>query len=267
MKKTLLLSILLLLITSPVWGFSTALQAVVSAGGTVATPYCSGANACAGDDCALLCEDFEGASACISGGDTNCRNTWTTASTTIDSKNATSPAPIQGAYSMLVDATAASVLVSSPSISADNLYGYFAVNWGTQTIANYGTSAILSLTDSATPRMYVKLNKYGTGASFKLQIQCSATTRTSTGTWTPDTGVVYHVFWEYEKAGGTAGAVRCKAGIYSDAAKTTLLAEIEDLVGDYAYTITKFSLMEADGVVDLGKFDKIKIHTSVVGGQ
>jgi hypothetical protein len=33
MKKTLILSILLLLITSPVWGFTTAIQAVVSACG------------------------------------------------------------------------------------------------------------------------------------------------------------------------------------------------------------------------------------------
>lgn len=89
MKKLL---ICLLLLPSLAWGQDYArmnpyiLGGGVSAAGTAA--YCTGDNECTAtnpDQCSLLCEDNEGDAACVSGGDEECRNTWTASVTSGDS--------------------------------------------------------------------------------------------------------------------------------------------------------------------------------------
>ena len=64
-----------------VQAFSPAINAVLgmrAAGGTAA--YCTGAATCTATypgECDSLCEDFEGSTACLSGGDAACRSGWT----------------------------------------------------------------------------------------------------------------------------------------------------------------------------------------------
>ena len=249
-------------------GSGFTMKGATFCGSAGATSYCSTYNTCPGNDCAIVCEDFEGSVNCSTEDYPNCRIDWyKSATTSVDFQNATSPAPIEGAYSVLWDAGTLGTLGPDVFTGVDNLYGYFAVNWGTIAVSNYTFTTIMNLQAGPTPKMYVKLYKPGTGTPYKLAVACASTNVASTATFTPDTGVVYHIFWEYEKAGGTDGATRCKAGIYSDAAKTTLLAEAEDLVGNADATITSFAFEQNDGKVDAGKWDKLKIHTSVIGGQ
>ena len=90
MKRLL---ILLLLLPSLAWGQDYARLGMPILGGGAAavagtTAYCTGAATCTAtnpDQCSLLCEDFEGTAACVSGGDEECQNTWTASVTSGDS--------------------------------------------------------------------------------------------------------------------------------------------------------------------------------------
>lgn len=112
MKKLYLL-ILCLLITSPAFAFSPAIQAVISAGGAT-VPECTGL---------LVCQNFEG-----TGYDNS--ETWTSGwNGTPDPDNATSPAPLRGSQSLSIAGATGYAGVYHSMGDQGELYGHFLLRY------------------------------------------------------------------------------------------------------------------------------------------
>jgi hypothetical protein len=111
-KETLMkrLLILLLLLPSLAWSAEpievARMNPYILGGGVAAaaSTFCSSATATTGGINGLICEDFNGSASCADTYTSNCRNTWTVVAGTPNFEYATSPAPLEGTKSLLLDA-------------------------------------------------------------------------------------------------------------------------------------------------------------------
>jgi hypothetical protein len=208
----LLLVALLLLPTLLYAGGTASLRVAVTGSGSGAVATCSGASP---TGCTLR-ETFEGSVECYTGGDSSCDSTWTGVNNPSTYRYATSPAPLQGTYSIYpapgalqyktitpADQYYFSVMLNKSNIAAEGigivvrdashnalcvleLYNsYTCFNAG-------GTNCTNSGTLSSNTTYYLKGRaKKGTGTNAECEVWISTdgttwgSSRTSTdGTWT-----------------------------------------------------------------------------------
>lgn len=164
----------------------------------------------AGFSCSYdVCETFNGSTECASGYSSTCDNAWTVtkdAADTIDFDNSTSPAPLDGTYSLRM--TSANTTGSNMKLGfadADNAYMFFIVNFdskGTETqyrcIAGFVTDASADVCffclNNANPGQFVTYN----GTGFSSGVAASADT-------------TYYIWLEHVKSTSCAAYISASA--------------------------------------------------------
>jgi hypothetical protein len=215
--KRILFALLFLFVFSPgvhAWG-----PIVVGGGVEAAAPstFCSSATAITTGATGLLCEDFSGAVECTSGYSSNCRGTWVVSSGTPDYDYTTSPAPIEGTYSLFL---------SGLGNSADTrVYRAFTATGG-QPQEMYFTFILTE--DGVTPGDFViaRITKDGSPLLCSVTLKGTKTLGVSagggtiqytTGTVTEDT--LTHVWVRYLPGSGTDAL--CTVAFSTDGTRPT----------------------------------------------
>lgn len=190
--KRFILTILLLLIAAPAYPFGAAIQAVLSAGGTPSTA-CVDATHDSGNNAIVFCEDLDGAAECTSGYTSNCRGAWLIAAGTPDYDYGT---PLEGTYSLYLDASSAAVTINHNFTSATEMHAYMLVKPVDISDSN---RTLFTFTETTTGRLTVTLNANGT-------VKVAHGTVTATTVAAMSAGTVYSVWAGYVKGTGADGA-------------------------------------------------------------
>jgi hypothetical protein len=266
--KKILLAILLVLFT-----VSSATADVTLSGVGVGTaappgPFCSSSTTCPKNDCSKMCEDFEGTASCDSGYTSNCRITWDSIFTfpTENFQYATSPAPLAGNYSLILNTSGTDTLRSPVFTTSTSLYGYIKVNIGTLAVASWETRGFVQF--AIVDTYYISFGLYGYGASARAYAYCGgATSYNTTGTIGISAGNTYHIWFKYIK--GSSNDSVCEVDWYNDAGKTSPVTngKVTTTDGNVYQDITRVFLRPWDGEIDNVIFDNLKIHTSEIGPQ
>jgi hypothetical protein len=259
MKKILI--VILLLIAFPCQ--AQMLQAICGASGAVA---CTTATVCTNattDGCGntvLLCEDFDGASSCYTSGPSNCWNTWTQGSG--DANNfsyATSPAPLEGSYSLLITEPTSGYTALNKSFSASSTVNAYILFKPTIWEGNSAGVGGVSFSNSTGATEYCSLSK-----------NANETLRLSNGTVTADGSTVlstshaYTIWVEYVAGSGSNGVSRVYLAV--DSTTKPGSPEVEITNGDATASPVRLNLwgfyLQAQVVID-----HIRVSTSSIGSN
>jgi hypothetical protein len=254
MKKLILIIAILCISTSALavepidfsksYALSTAIQAVVSAGGAAA--------GCGGGTSYLLCENFDGSSACGDGSHTNCDNEWVHfGAGTMDFNYATSPAPLEGSYSARMAAGENDGYYHAFTAS-DTVYFYFIFNPVTRGTSNQ-FFAITAADD--TNLMYV------TNSGYELSTYCGTVLGYEANMVQ---GTTLHIWGDYtrDSDGGAASAV---CHLYSSTTSTKPGSPtITTTNGTGTAQAARVRFYQSSGAGDT-IWDKIRVSTSDIG--
>jgi hypothetical protein len=232
--------------------FSKPLAMIVSG-----RPAPGGAAAgCGGGTSYLLCENFDGSSACYSGDATYniCDGTWTAiGSPTFVFNYATSPAPLEGSYSVHLASTTETGTGYSKSFTENDTVHFFYIFNAHKRSAASLSAKILAADDTVLMTV--------SNAGYEWSIYCGTILGYST-TMAVDT--TYYVWGDYTKGNGVNTAV-CHLFHSTDTTKGS--ADITVTNGDAAAKKAGKFVMNQPSVVanDDYIFDKIRVSTSSIG--
>lgn len=250
MKKLLLI---LLLLPSLAWGAETQEYARMN-------PYILGGGAsaaagCGGGTSYLVCENFDGSTACGDGSHTNCDVEWTGFGTTpvFDFNYSTSPAPLEGTYSAkTMDADDVNTGYVVSFTESDAIHFFYMINAHKRSA---GGDQIRILAADGTQLMDVS------NAGYEFAIHCGTVLDYSTAM---DVDTTYYVWGDYTKGDGVNTAV---CNLYHSTNSTKGSADCTITNGDAAAKKAgKIALYHPSTTTnDDYIFDKIRVSTSSIG--
>ena len=258
MKRLItVIGILLTLLAGPSWAVEPINLALAPAilGGAGAGGAAAPAGCCGGTSY-LLCENFDGSSACYSGDATYniCDGTWTAiGSPTFVFNYATSPAPLEGSYSVHLASTTETGTGYSKSFTENDTVHFFYIFNAHKRSAASLSAKILAADDTVLMTV--------SNAGYEWSIYCGTILGYST-TMAVDT--TYYVWGDYTKGNGVNTAV-CHLFHSTDTTKGS--ADITVTNGDAAAKKAGKFVMNQPSVVanDDYIFDKIRVSTSSIG--
>lgn len=197
----------------------------------------------------LVCENFDGSTACGDGSHTNCSVTWTQVnSAPFDFNYATSPAPLEGTYSGRFISDNTNQGWTKTFTAQDVVHFFFIVN--AHTLAT--SDKIFRLLDASDNEVMSVSN-----AGYEFDIHCGTTWAYST-TMSVDT--TYYIWGDYTK--GTGANAVCHLFHSTDTTKGA--ADITITTGDATAQAAKAQMWHSGGNLEY-VIDKIRIGTSAFG--
>lgn len=203
----------------------------------------------------LFSEDFES-------GNTQ----WTKASGTATGNfaYATSPAPLVGSYSLLLDESSGSELLyrnTTNWTAAAATYAYAQVNITTiGTVASTDVRRLLGFRDGGTTNICAAGLRTSSSTIYWAVQAAGATAYTSI---TPSAGTTYHLWLEYVEGSGTGS---CSLYVATSATKPGSASAARsnlNLTTDAVRIIVGAYLTEVDGVI----WDKVRVDDEVIGSD
>jgi len=277
MKRILFILIAFLCLSGQVWADPTECREPIqlarmngyiagAQSAAAATAFCTKGTACPGNDCSLLCEDWEGAVDCVTGSLPYCRNTWATSGTfTTQTWNySTSPAPLQGSLSYYGDSGGTGTRITKAITESTTVYGFSAFVSGTMSTGLYSTDSAVKLLNSTTAVAIFGYTQSAAGV-YKWSASCGGAAATSAG-FTFTTGAVYYLNFYYKV--GTGANAECQLDVYSDKGMTTQVATTGlKNSGSATANVDTVELFATNTTFDQTIHDALKLHTSTIGGQ
>lgn len=259
--------LLILLMTSPAWAFPPVMMGKTASAAAAPTAFCTNSTSCPGNDCSLLCEDFEGSTNCVTGSYPYCRSTWTTTGTfTTQTWNySTSPAPIQGSLSYYGDSGGGATRITKTIADSTTVHGFVAFVAGTMSTALYGTDNIVKLLHGSTAQAAFGYAQTAAGV-YKWSAACGGAAAVSSS-FTFSTGTVYYLKLYYKQ--GTGADAECQMDVYSDKGLTTQVATtgLKNTGTSAEPHVDTVELFTTNTTLDQTIYDTLKLHTSAIGGQ
>lgn len=243
MIKKLLTILFILLLPCLSWGWGT----MIMGGGVPAAPASCGAGT------ELLCENFDGSTACGDGSHTNCNNTWTVSGApTFDFNYATAPAPLEGTYSFRINMSTGDDETGwyKAFTASDAVHFFYIVNAHLRTLSNIN----FMITDSAGALLMAVNN-----AGYEFNIMCGTVNAYSATTMAVDT--TYYIWGDYTK--GTGANAVCHLFHSTDTTKGA--ADITITNGDATGQAARAVLYQSSIASNDFIMDKIRVGTSAFG--
>jgi hypothetical protein len=256
MKKTtittIIITILLLFPVLCLASTSESLKAVIAKKNTAS-------NFCDTKTGYLLCEDMQGSTACVTDGETVCRNTWTARGACAAAPDWTYATPLSGTNSFYVDenANASNCSFQVAVASTSSVYAYYTFKYGTLSgIDNAGEQLSTFCLDDTYCCAVIGWD--GDSIQFGVKV---GTTYNWGSTTTPTAGTQYHAWLEHVRNDS------CSLYISANTTKPGSV-EAQDATGtNFAVDLVYFDAYDFAYDIDALAIDNILIDDAVLGNQ
>jgi hypothetical protein len=263
MKKIPLILVCLCLIASPVFAFSSAIQAVIGASSAPAASLCVDGTHDSGNNAILLCEDYPGTGTNSCDGSNNGGSLAWTKSGTGGADCTVTGLKTEGAKALQLDGTSNTVAVYASFAATDPVYVMHMLKWPA---LPGSTKTIMALSSSSTARFYSQITSGG-----NLVVNHGTANNTSVSSMSANTN--QYLWYHYDAGTGADGVAWACFTSDRTAPSITACSSVPNncacvTTGSSTQTVNQvYMSFSSTAANNVQLFDRIRISASPIGSN